>query len=1330
MNIDEETLVTDSLRGNGGVESQITDFQEAVETSSPEEALMQEEASKDQGFLPDGAGNLVGETASALVGGAADAIESLGGFAELGGDTLKTGLARMFGGPVFDDQDPFSEHYVSGDANWLDIPDHLVPENHSGLGKLARGLTEFGLLASVTGGVGGYTAGAARAGLRIAATARAAGIGAKGVRTIRFLHKGAVIASEGAIADLISDSSESMNIANLVNEHAPWIPFAEALAIDPDKDNPWLARIKTMAAGGGVNILGHALTGYVKGAWAAGKARKAGATVDEANATANEVMDASIKRDVALDEEAALEMAALRASQKRGISHADPREEHLAQYLEEEDFARWSDQATSPADRAALEKVADDLAEAEGNPWDPETRMNVEQIQRSLTQEADPFVNPRKFSDAERSTYRSDSSDPIDTVLREGMASRRLGGKGLSNSPIVSEAQLQRLSMGNANLRQYILEVADELAGKVFKNPENTLDHAEVRQHLLEQTVKMHSFLEDGGAGAAKQLTDYFKGSDADRIIWVHDGREVVTGTSTQRQALELLITSLSKQAEAIAHGAIDLPEGMSRVRQADQVFDAMKVAMTEHKKIGYMLGLNLKRLQETLSPQDFRRTINKGLTDIELKQKEFNEYMKNLAKNGDTVTYANLMEMHRLSGGEVQTIEQLYDYLNAQLRGGRMNGKNISPRIRTEARSVFYNSILSSLKTPIKAIVGTNLIGTLRPFQAYLGGALVGDKTEMLIAASQIDAIGKAFAEGFQMFKHNWDLGVNRQAQTYAGRFDFEKDIQNWKSLKPFYETYGTATQQTAYRWMDSIVDINNNPWMRYSQNGMGAGDALARTIIGRYEMRMKAARYALSSGVDIDNVRAWADKYEEAFRGGPEGVFKQDQHGKWVVSDKAASLAGDEAAMTHALEGNLAGIEKIARISGLRAFFPFVRTGFNALGLSFQHTELVRFTGKWHDIMRGENLSKYGIREQDLAQAQALMRGRKAMGDGIIVMAAGATLAGNMTGDWPRTKEERDLWRLNGIQPNSFKFGNTYISYKDIEPFNTIFAAAANIFSHSEVLGDEYMDEAVEKLVWMTTAVLVDKSMLAGVEDLANVMNAESAGGKLQRTGAKFLRAHLPYSGLLAQVGSIMNANEVEANNMWETIWRRDAVAKSFLHPKYDILSKDRSGTVPYVPSPTNPLLRLFNSLSPVAISYVDEDPVKMGLHEMGFNLPEAMSNYRGTQLSSEARSELSRELQKGNLRQRLEELMRPNGRWRRELNDYKKRGLRVSEGYELYEQRFYRDVTRIFTEEKKRAMQRLQESNPPLALDIQVRQRKRNIGKHGLYHEIDGIRQLQPR
>ena len=70
------------------------------------------------------------------------------------------------------------------------------------------------------------------------------------------------------------------------------------------------------------------------------------------------------------------------------------------------------------------------------------------------------------------------------------------------------------------------------------------------------------------------------------------------------------------------------------------------------------------------------------------------------------------------------------------------------------------------------------------------------------------------------------------------------------------------------------------------------------------------------------------------------------KDQNGHWVLSDKAAKLAGDEATMTHALPGQLSHIEGLSKITGMRAFFPFIRTGFNSLGLAFQHTELVKFT------------------------------------------------------------------------------------------------------------------------------------------------------------------------------------------------------------------------------------------------------------------------------------------------------------------------------------------------------------------------------------------------
>ena len=1300
----------------------------ATEQVAQDEALQQgiTQAANDPGFLPDNPGQLLQETGAALAGGAADAVESVGGFLELSGDTLKTGLHHMFGEDIDDSQNPFHKDYVHGDGSWLDIPDDWVPENQSGLGKLARGLVEFGLLTAATGGVGGYPAGAAKVGIRLAAAGRAAGIGRKGVRAIKFLHKGAVIGAEGGIADLISSSSESANIANLVNEHAPWIPFSEALAIDPEQDNPWLARIKTVTAGGGVNLAGHALTGYIKGTWAAHKAKKAGSTVDEANAIGNKVMEDDIARAGQLDENAATEMAATNFAEGRGLSHALPRDEYLRQYLDEAEYARYVDPDTNLDDVAKLDEIANTRGAEVEDVWDDAVNQSSKQFDEGLGREADPFVNPNKFTDSERSTYRPDSEDPIRTNLKESIADMKAGGEGRSYSPLFTESALKRMSGNNAGLRAYILDAADEISQEAFKSLDNSLDFKEVQALIIKQADEIHGRVAEGGEAAVKELQNYFKNNNKDGIVWMHDGTEVVTGTASQKMALQLVINTLAKQVEAIAQGSKGLPTGVSLTRQVDQIYDAMKVAMTEHKKIGFMTGLELRYQKGDVLSADMKRQINQGLEKIDVEQNQFFDELKRLTKEGSWEQRRDLAELYELSGGKVRTLEDINRYLEANIKGGRMHGENITGRMRTELRSTFYNSILSSLKTPVKAIAGTNLIAMLRPFQAYLGAGLNGNKKEMLLAAAQIDAIGQAWAEGFHMFKHNWDLGVNRQSQTYVGKFDFERDISQWKDLKSFYERYGNANQQKAYNQLDAVVDFNNNPWVRYSQNAMGAGDALARTIIGRFEMRMRAARAALESGVDLDNVRGWADKYEESFR---KDIFKKDQYGKWVVSDKATSLAGDEAAMTKALEGNLAGLENISRITGMRAFFPFVRTGFNALSLTFQHTELNRFAGKYQDIMLGENLTKYGIRPEDLPQAQALMRGRMAMGNTIIGMGTIAAATGLMTGSYPRDKETRDLWRLNGIQPNSFKFGDVYVSYNDIEPFNTLFTATANIINHSDVLGEDLRDDMLQKLVFMATAVIVDKSMLAGVEDLAQVISPTTGGGKLERAGAKFLRAHLPYSGLLAQVGNLMNANDVEANNMWETIWKRDAVAKSYLHPKYDILSKDRSG-VPYIPPPGNPLLRLFNSISPVAVTYADSDPIKMALKEMSYNLPEVLSTYKGEKLSSYERSELQRYMSQGSLRRELELIMGKNSRWRSQLDEYKKLGLRQADGYDLYKQEFYIAVHKAFTRAKNTAMEQLQFDNPELAQRIEVRAAKSRVGKTSAYKTIPYLLNEFPR
>ena len=133
------------------------------------------------------------ETGAALAGGAAQAVESVGGFAELTGDTLKTGLNSLVGNPVDETQNPFSNEYIQNDASWFDVPDEWVPENKTGLGRFSRDVIEFGILTALTGGATGAIGGGLRLGARGLAAARAAGASKQTISRMKFFGKGAKI---------------------------------------------------------------------------------------------------------------------------------------------------------------------------------------------------------------------------------------------------------------------------------------------------------------------------------------------------------------------------------------------------------------------------------------------------------------------------------------------------------------------------------------------------------------------------------------------------------------------------------------------------------------------------------------------------------------------------------------------------------------------------------------------------------------------------------------------------------------------------------------------------------------------------------------------------------------------------------------------------------------------------------------------------------------------------------------------------------------------------------------------------------------------------------
>ena len=146
------------------------------------------------------------------------------------------------------------------------------------------------------------------------------------------------------------------------------------------------------------------------------------------------------------------------------------------------------------------------------------------------------------------------------------------------------------------------------------------------------------------------------------------------------------------------------------------------------------------------LLPDDAKRVIEGELRKIDEQYAKFEAELNRLTEEGSDKMRGDLLELHALTGGKVVTYDDATQFIHAITKGGRFKGQDYKSGIREQVKGMFYNSVLSSLRTPLKAIVGTNLITYLQPFQAWVGAAMGGNKQEMVVAAAQIHGINEMF--------------------------------------------------------------------------------------------------------------------------------------------------------------------------------------------------------------------------------------------------------------------------------------------------------------------------------------------------------------------------------------------------------------------------------------------------------------------------------------------------------------------------------------------------------------------------------------------------------
>tara|TARA_B100000902_G_C26965439_1_gene742645 strand:- start:88 stop:762 length:675 start_codon:yes stop_codon:yes gene_type:complete len=214
-----------------------------------------------------------------------------------------------------------------------------------------------------------------------------------------------------------------------------------------------------------------------------------------------------------------------------------------------------------------------------------------------------------------------------------------------------------------------------------------------------------------------------------------------------------------------------------------------------------------------------------------------------------------------------------------------------------------------------------------------------------------------------------------------------------------------------------------------------------------------------------------------------------------------------------------------------------------------------------------------------------------------------------------------------------------------------------------------------------------------------------------------AKAARNQLPWAGLFGSIGDMMSANKREHVTMLQEFAKRDAIVKHAIPPKYDVLAKDRSG-IPYsVPIGLYPpLLRIFNALSPIAVTMPQGDPIKEGLLAISYNMPDAITTYRGQELNAQERSRFQYYLATGDLRKNLEKVMTPA--WYESVEKFKKTGLLKSDGIDVKKNKFYMQVHKEFVKAKKKAWMQMQAEYPELDTKVKDRVRKNQLLERGKY------------
>ena len=713
------------------------------------------------------------------------------------------------------------------------------------------------------------------------------------------------------------------------------------------------------------------------------------------------------------------------------------------------------------------------------------------------------------------------------------------------------------------------------------------------------------------------------------------------------------LATSLAGQVSDLAEGA-RLMNGTGAIERAqEQILDKIEYLTVVQGRAKQLRGQGLNSLKQIyahLNEKDYDKVQRMVDSFNETKKATDQEIIDRAKRTADTLRqvskerpeYLKPLQMAwEFTDGNIDTMAKLNRYVDQSLGDWFpkffVDGNPEMPNVIVQGMwSNIYNSVLTSVSTPLKAGFANAALLLEKPI-TVLGGAIVGGDVKTLKRGwYQYSAFADTFQKGLT---HMTD--VYRKAATdptsvgYIMRDDLVKKNEDTMDI---LHSYAMASQQRGnegpmalYHKAEALNDMANNPWLRFGPNAMTALDGFARAMIANAEVRGRIYDKFIDGGrkLDADGIKkALDDQYNEMF----------DSSG--MITNKAVDYASREIAMnldSPAVDGLSRLIDQYP---AMKPFLMFPRTSVNILDMANKHSPISIFAKEYNEIAY-KPLSNFTVDEVEsiltkrglpvdenmmdtFNTLRAEVRGRKAVGT-ITMMTAGAMfLNGGLRGNGHYDKERNRVRQELGWKPRTYKgWDGKWYSYDGLGPISDFLALTADVMDNFDSITEADLETNINKLGFIISGNLTNKSMLAGIEPMNDVLAGNPAA--LNRWAASFASSLAPLSGARNELGRLMAPSLRELDMEFTQLLRNrnkflDVVdSKGALPDKHDWIDGTKVGY------PENFFVRAWNAVSPMKV-YEGQSAERQFLLDIEYDSrPSFNKSTKGVEYTPKERSEL---------------------------------------------------------------------------------------------------------